>query len=83
MSCCESLQSCPCAKKSDPDQKPSPLIPLSGDLKWFASKASEPAGLDELILTQTEFEVGTGSQREGPIAFAGVPLSVAFCCFVI
>ena len=81
--CCKGLQSCPCAKESDPDQKPGPLIPMGSDLKWFASKASEPAGLDELIFPQTEDVVSTGSQVVARSAFAGVSLSVAFCRFVI
>ena len=83
MSCCDGLQSCPCVKQSDPNQKPRPLIPVGSDLKWLASKASEPAGLDEMIFPQTETVVSTGSQMEARSAFGGVPLSVAFCRFVI
>lgn len=83
MSCCDGLQSCPCVKECDPDQKPSPLIPAAGDLKWLVSKASEPAGLDEQIFPRTESVVSTGSQKDACRAFAGVPLSVAFCRFVI
>ncbi len=83
MCCCDGLQSCPCAKESDSDHKPSPLIPAQGDLKWLVSKATEPTGLDKSSFPLTEAVVSTGSQMEARSAFAGVPLSVAFCRFVI
>jgi hypothetical protein len=83
MSCCEGLKSCPCVKESNPDQKPSPLIPVGGDLKCFVLKTSESAELDELISLPTESVVSSGSQQAARSAFAGVGLSVAFCRFVI
>ncbi|MBK1817385.1 hypothetical protein JIN84_17325 [Luteolibacter yonseiensis] len=84
MSCCDGLQSCPCAKESDPDQKPSPLIPAGVDLKWLVSKVSEPASLDSPTNPQSEtLVVFAASQTDTRCAFEGVPLSVAFCRFVI
>lgn len=84
MSCCDGLKSCPCAKECDPAQKPGPLIPAGADLKLLVSKASEPTGLDTPTIPQTEELIeNVASQTDVRSAFAGVPLSVAFCRFVI
>ena len=84
MSCCDGLKSCPCAKESEPVQKPGPLIPAGADLKLLVSKISEPSGLEVLPFPPTEELIApVRSQTDVRCAFAGVPLSVAFCRFVI
>ena len=81
--CCEGLQSCPCASDRSPDQKPTPLIPATVDLKWLISKTTESSSLDALIIIQPAAVVATASRAEARSAYAGVPLAVAFCRFVI
>lgn len=83
MSCCEEAKSCPCLSETDPDQKPAPLVPATVDLKWFISKSAEPdrftpvpPSLERPVLSATR----AGDTFAG---YAGVPLSVAFCSFVI
>ena len=83
MSCCEGLKSCPCAKKSDPVEKPAPLVPAAVDLKLFVSKASGPSGFDVIHFPQSVRVLVSAARRESNTGYAGVPLSVAFCRFVI
>jgi hypothetical protein len=83
MSCCEGLKSCPCAKKSDPSEKPAPLLPAAVELKLFVSKASGPSDFDAIHFPQTARVLACRSRPEAKIGYAGVPLSVAFCRFVI
>ena len=83
MSCCEGLKSCPCAKKSDPVEKPSPLVPSAVDLKLFVSKASGPGSLDVIHFPQSVRVSVNAARWESNAGYAGVPLSVAFCRFVI
>jgi hypothetical protein len=83
-SCCEGLPACPCASNDDPDQKPAPLAPAPVDLKLSAPKARELDLTALLILWETsQAVVATASIPESHGGFAGVPLSVAFCTFVI
>lgn len=83
MSCCEGLQSCPCAKGGDSEQKPSPLIPAALDLKTLLSKTSESINLDALVSPRAETIKCFATQTDPASGFAGVPLSVAFCRFLI
>ena len=83
MGCCEGLESCPCAKKSDPSEKPAPLVPAAVDLKLFVSKASGPGCLDVIHFPRSIRVLGSAARRESKTGYAGVPLSVAFCRFVI
>ncbi len=83
MGCCEGLKSCPCAKKSDPKEKPAPLIPASAELKLFVSKASVPVDFDTIYFPQSVHTRVRKSHSEPRNGYAGVPLSVAFCSFVI
>lgn len=83
MDCCEGLKSCHCAKDNDSDQKPAPLAVVELDLKLLFSKAPEAVSLATLIPpTQHSVLVAASVYRIGG-GFAGVPLSVAFCSFVI
>ena len=81
--CCEGLQSCPCASDRSPDQKPAPLIPAAVDLKWLIPKATATDSLHAPVSPQSETKVATVSRAEARRAYAGVPLAVAFCRFVI
>ena len=81
--CCDGMRSCPCAKDSDQNQKPAPLIPAALDLKLLISKTPGTHGLDALIPPPAAAVVFTASSPKSRNGFAGVPLSVAFCRFVI
>ena len=83
MCCCEGLQSCPCASDRSPDQQPAPLIPAAADLKLLISKTPESSSLDAPISIHPVAVVATASRAEARSAYAGVPLAVAFCRFVI
>jgi hypothetical protein len=83
MSCCEGPKSCPCLSETDPDQKPSPLAAAVVDLKWFVSKPTEP---DRFVSVPQALEnPAIPATRAGDTiaGYAGVPLAVAFCSFVI
>jgi hypothetical protein len=83
MSCCDGLKSCPCASEGDTDQKRAPMAPVTVDLKWLVSKPSEPNPLEALISPPNDAVVSSTTSMELPSGYAGVPLSVAFCTFVI
>jgi hypothetical protein len=83
MCCCEGLQSCPCASDREPDRKPAPLLPAAVDLKWILQKSTGTNSLDAPVSPPTETGISIASRDEARWAYAGVPLSVAFCCFVI
>lgn len=83
MSCCEGLKTCPCAKKSRENQKPTPLLPASGELKLLLSKAPEPSRLGAFVSPPAAAKAVVATPALGWSAYAGVPLSVAFCRFVI
>ena len=83
MCCCEGLQSCPCVSDRGPDRKPAPFIPGAVDLKWLISKATEPNILDAPVVPRTETRIFIVSRTEARWAYVGVPVSVAYCSFVI
>jgi hypothetical protein len=85
MSCCEGHKTCPCAKESRENQKPGPLLPASVELKQLLSKTPEAPRLIALVapLTATKAAAVVTTPALGWSAYAGVPLSVAFCSFVI
>jgi hypothetical protein len=59
------------------------LIPAAVDLKWLLPKAAETNILAAPVSPRKETGIATASPAEARWAYAGVPLSVAFCCFVI
>lgn len=84
MTCCASAKSCPCLDKQDSSgEKPAPLAPSAPDLKLVFIEA--PTTDDNVAATPlSELDSSTPQVRAGPTAgFPGVPLSVAFCSFVI
>jgi hypothetical protein len=81
--CCDGLKSCPCASDSNPDQSPSPLAPAVGDLKFLVSKTPGTNSSNEPISPRTEDMVSSAPLSEAWKFYPGVPLSVAFCTFVI
>ena len=84
MDCCKDAESCPCFEESDQKpQKPTPLIPESVDLKFLYSKAPETTRLEALIVPPGEAVLATASALEIRNGYSGVPLSVAFCRFLI
>jgi hypothetical protein len=83
MACCDGLKSCHCAKDSDSDQKPAPLAVAAVDLKLLLSKVPETPCFAALISPPDDSVLGAASVSQVCGGYAGVPLSVAFCCFVI
>ncbi len=83
MSCCEGLGSCPCATESRENDKPAPLLPASLQLKFFISKAPEQPRLETFFSLPAGIQGGPASPAPCRGGYAGVPLSVAFCRFVI
>lgn len=83
--CCAGQDSCPCAKNSESDQKPAPLVPDSGSvLKLPAAKADDTRISIEFITGNHLSPTVPASPVAGPSGgYAGVRLAVAFCTFVI
>ena len=83
MACCEGLKSCHCANESNSDQKPAPLTVVAVDLKLLLTTAPETLSVAALVSLPEDSVLGAASASRVCGGFAGVPLSVAFCCFVI
>lgn len=83
MSCCQGPKSCPCVSETDRDQKPAPLIPSAGELKWFVSKSPEPDRFIAVLPAPGKPALPATRTGDAFAGYAGVPLSVAFCSFVI
>jgi hypothetical protein len=83
--CCAGQDSCPCAKNSESDQKPAPLVPDSGSvLKLPAAKADDTRiSIESLAGNYPSRTVATSPAACPSGGYAGVSLSVAFCSFVI
>ena len=82
--CCKGKSSCPCAGRSEQAPTPAPAVPVSVDLKLNAPKARELDFLSLFFLPEiSEAVPATASFPESHSGFSGVPLSVAFCTFVI
>ena len=83
--CCESADSCPCAKSGESDQKPAPALPESGNvLKLSAAKADDnQVSIESLAGNHPSPTLATSQVSVPSSGYAGVPLSVAFCLFVI
>jgi hypothetical protein len=83
MDCCADLDFCPCLEEGDSKQTPTPLIPAGLDLKLGLAQA--PGENCPVAMIQSAGDVVIPSKfclgaRHG---FLGVPVSVAFCRFVI
>jgi len=82
--CCQGKTSCPCASESKQIPQQIPAAPAPVDLKLNAPKARELDFLTLFFLPETPEAVPvTASFPESRVGFTGVPLSVAFCSFVI
>ena len=82
--CCKGKSSCPCASKSERAPIPAPAIPAAVDLKLNVPKVREADFLALFFLPEiSEAVPATASIPESHVGFSGVPLSVAFCTFVI
>jgi hypothetical protein len=82
-SCCADRQSCPCAEESDRDQKPAPSVPAGHDSKWIISRTTDPNKLEAFVSPPADTGVLSSFCLEPKSGYQGVPLSVAFCRFVI
>ena len=82
--CCKEKTSCPCALESKKAPLPIPAAPAPVDLKLSAPKVRELDFLALFFLPKIPEAVpAIASFPESHVGFAGVPLSVAFCSFVI
>ena len=84
--CCAGLPSCPCAEEGEPTQKPLPLAPDSSQtLKAPLAKVSGTrVSLESVAGPQATASTVAATPIAGPpTGYTGVPLSVAFCSFVI
>jgi hypothetical protein len=80
--CCEGSKSCPCARETRENQQPAPLLPASVEVKLSISEAPEVALLAPLVRPPAA-GMAVAIPAPGRSGYAGVPLSVAFCSFVI
>lgn len=83
MACCASKQVCPCLDQSESSEKPAPLAPTSSVLKLIF--AAVPATDDSVETTAIPpaVQVSPHTKASSTAGYPGVPLSVAFCSFVI
>ncbi len=81
--CCAAVKSCPCVEESPNHEKPEPLFPASIDLKQLVSKTAENPILVDLDPPATASTNTAATSIFFHGAYQGVPLSVAFCKFVI
>lgn len=83
MSCCEAIQSCPCAKECDSNQTPVPAIPVSVDLKSHLTKSPDPSRIPHFTVPSVHTVALRCATNFTLTIYAGVPLSVAICRFII
>ncbi|NQX00473.1 hypothetical protein HQ447_07415 [bacterium] len=83
VSCCDGLDSCPCASQRDSDPKPAPLAAAGTELKWLVARPLETKDFAAVACPIGNPAIPRGCLLEVRSAYAGVPLSVAFCRFVI
>ncbi|MBK1882782.1 hypothetical protein JIN85_10170 [Luteolibacter pohnpeiensis] len=83
MSCCADQASCPCASNSEDEPKPAPIAPATAQLKL---EFPAPVELDHEpgMLIASGLPVAPPSvPADLNVGYEGVPLSVAFCSYVI
>ena len=83
MSCCASKQVCPCIGESESTEIPAPLAPAAPVLKLVFIQSAATA---DTALSVAGLAVGHHTPRiraASTAGYPGVPLSVAFCSFVI
>jgi len=83
MSCCEAIQSCPCAKECDSNKTPVPAIPVSVDLKSHLTKSPDPSHILHFTVPSVHTVALKCPTNFTLTRYAGVPLSVAICRFII
>jgi hypothetical protein len=84
MDCCESIKSCHCAEDHSPEPKSAPIVVVSVDIKLLLSNPPENDRFVTVVSPRSsgirETAISTPDWHAG---FMGVPLSVAFCRFLI
>jgi hypothetical protein len=83
MACCDGIKSCPCAKSSESSQKPDLPSAAAVELKWLVSKTGETDLPGTSVSPSKDAARPAATVSEFYSGFVGVPLSVAFCRFVI
>lgn len=83
MACCDGVKSCPCAKSSESNQKPALPAAAAIELKWLVSETAENDLPGTSVSPPNDAVRPAATVSEFRSGFAGVPLSVAFCRFVI
>ncbi|MCX8496093.1 MAG: hypothetical protein ORN51_07925 [Akkermansiaceae bacterium] len=83
MSCCKDLKSCPCEAKNEQAPKPAPLVPESVGFKGWVAPVPMPHEQGFTASVHAQVALFFATQTEPHAGFIGVPLSVAFCRFVI
>ncbi len=83
MACCEGIKTCPCAKEDERKQQPAPLLPAAADLKCLVARTPGTDALAAFIAPPPATLLPSGAGAAARQAYAGVPLAVAFCRFII
>ena len=81
--CCTGSDSCPCVSESEPPPRPEPLVSVALDLKWLISQGSACCRPGPRNVPSTDLTAPPVSLPESHRGYPGVPLSVAFCCYII
>ena len=81
--CCGGLESCPCVKETRESETPTPQLPASVELKLSISEAPEVTLIAPPVSPPASAGGIVAIPALGRSGYAGVPLSVAFCSFVI
>ncbi|MBC7980796.1 MAG: hypothetical protein H7Y36_09565 [Armatimonadetes bacterium] len=81
--CCGDSDQCPCAHQSENEKPTLPAIPVSRE---GINLAVSPAGPEIFEITPTQYlgvVLDPLIRSDAPNGYRGVPLSVAFCRFII
>lgn len=84
MACCASKQVCPCVvDKGESGEKPAPLAPASPVLKLVFVGVPSTDNSVEIAAISVAVHGSPYARADSVAGYPGVPLSVAFCSFVI
>lgn len=83
--CCDKKQdACPCASNKTEHQRSTPIAPPAPELKAQLALPSVNPVAPQMVLAEAAAPRGSPDSFRNPAAgYAGVPLAVAFCSFLI